>query len=201
MSDTFVHLLLEEGRLLAGDAPAWTADPATLAFLEHWAKNQALHIPGQPLAVDRTVMLAGLDIVHRAAWFFLHPEETLPEEAAQTWLPGIPRTPAEHFSGDLALRFLAGLWHRTQNRERGPLVHTIENILRRWPLSGVLTRIGDPPEVAADFAGHPGLGYLYAERLARNFRPNWMPALSAMPALEVVWQEKVASGQLPVASE
>jgi hypothetical protein len=54
------------------------------------------------------------------------------------------------------------------------LTTRLGELLRSWPLSGVLASIDDPPLTPIDFGGHHGLSLLYAERLAANPRPTWV---------------------------
>ena len=49
-------------------------------------------------------------------------------------------------------------------------------MLRRWPLTGVLSDVAEPPTGDWSLAGHRGLELLYAERLASNFRSAWLPS-------------------------
>src|SRR5438093_406611 len=61
---------------------------------------------------------------------------------------------------------------------------------RRWPLSGVLADIDEPPLLPVDLGGHPGLLLLYAERLARQRRPAWVADGPAREYIELVFGER-----------
>ena len=71
------------------------------------------------------------------------------------------------------------------------------DVLRRWPLSGVLSDVVEAPIGPLEFGGHPGLMLLYAERLGDNDRPALATERSS-PAWE--YYELVDSGTLPVAA-
>jgi hypothetical protein len=73
-------------------------------------------------------------------------------------------------------------------RPTDALTGLLADVLRRWPLSGVLAEIVDAPLTSLDF-GHTGLRLLYAERLARHERPAWLPTGAALEAVELVWQQ------------
>jgi len=102
-----------------------------------------------------------------------------------------PRSAAEHLSADLLLRLLPALHRRARAlAPADPLCGRLTAILRDWPLSGVLADVAEPPVGSLAFEGHPGLQLLYAERLARNFKPAWLPTEGQARAhCELVWQE------------
>jgi hypothetical protein len=88
-------------------------------------------------------------------------------------------TPAHHLSADLMLHYLPQVLKRARGLDPSdPLIALLEDMLRRWPLSGVLSDVADAPIGSLDFAGHPGLLLLYAERLSANDRPAWRPVQS-----------------------
>ncbi len=64
-----------------------------------------------------------------------------------------------------------------------PVIEILSDLLRRWPLSGVLSGVEEGPLVEPEFGRHPGLLLLYAERLASDDRPAWRPEPSS-PAYE-----------------
>ena len=79
-----------------------------------------------------------------------------------------------------------------------PLSGLLGDLLRRWPLSGVLSDVEEAPLLSLDFGGHPGLLLLYAERLAQNDRPSWRPEPSS-PAWEYYeWVLQQRSGPMTV---
>ena len=68
------------------------------------------------------------------------------------------------------------------------LAKAMKQLLREWPLSGVLADIGEPPATPLDFGGHLGIHFLYAERLATRERPGWFPERQGRDCVEIVWQ-------------
>jgi hypothetical protein len=87
----------------------------------------------------------------------------------------------------VTLRFLPQVHRRA--RAVAPddrLAALLAGVLRQWPLSGVLSDVEEGPAAPPDFGGHPGLLLLYAERLARNEKPAWLPAGPGLEYLELV---------------
>src|SRR5207247_4672134 len=78
---------------------------------------------------------------------------------------------ADHATADVVLRFVAGVHRRARAVEpAGALSVRLEELLRRWPLSGVLAEIDAAPLTPVEFGGHPGLLLQYAERFAARPR-------------------------------
>ena len=74
------------------------------------------------------------------------------------------------------LRYLPQVLKRARGLDPSdPLIGLLEDVLRRWPLSGVLSDVTEPPLGSLEFERHPGLLLLYAERLAANDRRAWRP--------------------------
>src|SRR5207253_758696 len=69
------------------------------------------------------------------------------------------------------------------------LTGALERLMRQWPLSGVLTDIVESPLTPIEFGTHPGLSFLYAERLVEHERPGWFPLGDGMQYVELVWQQ------------
>jgi MoxR-vWA-beta-propeller ternary system domain bpX4 len=105
-------------------------------------------------------------------------------------MPGPPQSPAQHLSADLLLRFLPPVYRRARALDPGdPLGGILEKVLRQWPLSGVLADIEAEPLTPTDFGGHPGLLFLYAERLARHERTAWFPTGPGREYVALAWAE------------
>lgn len=187
MSASFVRRLLWEGRLLVEAAPSWEPDAADVSLLEQAFAIQAMNLAGPPLAADVGVLVAAARVVHRTAWYALHLGATLPGQSPLT-MPCLPRTADQHFSADVLYRFLPAVYSRLRSQApQDELVEHVRDLLRDWPLSGVLADIAEPPRIAIDFAGHVGLSFLYGERLAQKERPGWFPTGQAAQYLEIVW--------------
>src|SRR5262249_43905716 len=105
-------------------------------------------------------------------------------------LPGPPQTPAQHLSADLVLRYLGQVHQRARARDPADALTTATaDVLRRWPLTGVLSCVEDGPLTPPDFAGHCGLAWLYAERWCRTRKPAWGPDGKGREYLELIWSE------------
>ncbi len=58
-------------------------------------------------------------------------------------MPIEPTTPAHHLSADLMLRYLPQVLKRARGLDPSdPLIGLLEDVLRRWPLSGGALRRG-----------------------------------------------------------
>jgi hypothetical protein len=75
------------------------------------------------------------------------------------------------------------------------LTTRLEEVFRRWPLSGVLSDLDEGP-TRVDFAGHRGLCLLYAERLATNRRPGWVVEGEVREHIDLVFAETGRVGPL-----
>src|SRR5581483_5630300 len=99
---------------------------------------------------------------------------------------------AAHLSADLTLRLLPAIHRRARVRDvDDPLAVEVAELLRRWPLSGVLADLDGPPAGDVTFFGHPGLQLLYAERLVEHEKPAWLPAAGpARERVELIYRER-----------
>jgi hypothetical protein len=185
---TFLRGITEAGRLTLHEPPPATPEPEATALLGAAHAIHALTIAGPAIPFDAVTALAATQVLYRAAWCFLNPNEPL--DAAGLAMPADPPTASHHLSADLVLRYLPGVHRRARALRPGDeLVGRLADLLRRWPLSGVLSDVEDGPFTSLDFDGHPGLRLLYAERLAQHQKPAWMPAGPAIEAVELVWQQ------------
>lgn len=190
MSDlaVFVQELLDEGRLRLRAAPAADRADDAVPILQEAYTLHALTVAGPPLPFDAETALTAARLLHRAAWLLLHPGESIGEAAALR-MPAAPSRPEQHLSADLLLRYMPTLQRRARALlPSDEVTIALEQILRDWPLSGVLSDLKDAPRGALDFGGHAGLQLLYAERLARHERPAWFPAGASLARVELVWQ-------------
>jgi hypothetical protein len=188
----FFDRVLREGRALFSTPLFLTASLPNdiLPALERAYADYALQLAGPPLEFDGPVALAAAGVLSNACWFLLSSDE--PDSALEKMLllPGPPSTPAAHFSADLMLRYLPQVHRRAKARNPADRLTTLlADVLRRWPLSGILADIDEKPLAAIDFDGHVGLCLLYAERLARNEKPAWVPHGLAQAYVELVYGE------------
>jgi MoxR-vWA-beta-propeller ternary system domain bpX4 len=188
----FLGPLFRDGRAILHAPPQpckARAREEALAILEQAYLEYRLHVAGPLLPFIAETGLAAAGLVQQACWFLVsrtQPAEKLHEPLR---MPGPPRTPGEHLSADLTLRFLCQVYQRSRAVDPAdPLTTGLATLLRQWPLTGVLSGVTEPPLTPPDF-GHPGLQMLYAERLAENEKPAWLPPASGLEYVELVWTE------------
>ncbi|MBL8792501.1 MAG: hypothetical protein JNM56_01210 [Planctomycetia bacterium] len=200
---TLVELLrplLETGSVVFREPPHFTAlqHPAATVYLRRAFDGYRLQVAGPLLDFDPASALRAGEVVLSACWFLVHHKEPVEELARRLALP-VPRSPAEQLSGDLLLRYLPQVYRRAKALAAAdPLGEQLARLLRQWPLSGVLSDVPEAPLIEPSFAGHAGLELLYAERLAGNFKVEWLPAGRGLERFELVWRE-LGNGPLPVA--
>jgi hypothetical protein len=167
-------------------------------LLEDAYAAYALEVAGPPIAFQAHIALQAAALVCRACWLVVSTQD-LPRYQDRLGFDRPPRSPSDHLSADLLLRFLPEVLRRARaNVHANPLGERLCQVLRQWPLSGVLADIAEPPLTALDFGGHPGLMILYAERLVETAKPRWLPAGTALEYVEWIFQER--GKPVPVAS-
>jgi hypothetical protein len=188
----FLHRLLVEGSVVLDRPPqvgaadrAAGVDLLAAAFADH-----RLDVAGPPPAFDADAAAASAELVWLACWFLVHrgDEPAVMEKALAFSTPG---NASQHLSADLTLRFLPQVHRRARGLAVGdPLSGQLARVLRAWPLSGVLSDVAEPPTTPLEFNGHSGLLMLYAERLATNVKPAWMPAGRGLEYVELAFAER-----------
>ena len=186
----FLRSLFEDGRMLLGPSPPVSADDQASRILEAAYRTAALDLAGPTLVFDLPIALSAARLAYHAAWFLLNRDRPENELAQYLVLPEPPTRPEHHFSGDLVLRYVPAVYRRARALAADDgLTHFLEQLLRAWPLSGVLAGIEEGPSSPLDFGGHPGLLGLYAERLALHPKTAWFPSGRALEYVELVWHE------------
>jgi hypothetical protein len=188
----FLHALLREGRvLLRAQPPEPAGRPAdALAVLQEAHADYRLAVAGPPLDFEPDTALAAAELVRSACWSLANHDQ--PEEVLQKALvmSRPPRSPAEHLSADLVLRFVPQLHRRARALDPADrLTELLAVLLRQWPLAGVLSGVEEGPSEPPEFGGHPGLLLLYAERWAANPKAAWLPRGRGFEYVELVWGE------------
>jgi hypothetical protein len=176
----FVDLVrsLLEGSVRLREPPLLRADEHEVVGLLGTAfDDHRLDVAGPPLPFAADCALRAAEFLAWSCWFLLHRGgEAAEVERCLADLPA-PRSAAEHLSADLLFRFLPQVHRRARAVDpEDPLTRRLEDTLRRWPLSGVLADLDNPPHGPVELDGHRGLLLLYAERLVERPRPAWMPA-------------------------
>jgi hypothetical protein len=189
----FLWELLVDGRVRLQDRPTPCAPAAAgeaLAVLRRTYAEYRLDVAGPLIEMDEPVALRAADLVRHSAWFLVSRDQPPEELDERLVMPGPPRSAAQHLSADLLLRFLPMIHRRARALDPADrLAVRLAEILRHWPLSGVLSAVEEAPLTPLDFAGHSGLLLIYAERLARHVKPAWVPDGPGLGYLELVWQE------------
>jgi hypothetical protein len=190
----FLDGVLSDGSAILRAAPALpTRDrrPA-VARLEAAYADRRLDVAGLPLPFDAPAALDSALFLWRACWSLVQRGQPEEEVGIVLELPAPPVTAAAHLSADLVLRFLPQLHRRSHGAAADDILTTrLTQALRNAPLSGVLAGVEEGPLAPIELGGHPGLLLLYAERLADNFRPAWVPASGmAREYVDLVFAER-----------
>jgi hypothetical protein len=165
--------------------------PEVLALLEEAFRRAALELAGPPVTFSPPHALASAVLLARACWFLMHRQQAADQVASALVAPPAPRSPGDCFSADVVLRHLSFVHRRAGVvNPTDVLAVRVEEILRHWPLSGVLADIPEPPLAPVELFGHPGLLLLYAERLAVRPRPAWNVEGPARPWIELVFAQR-----------
>jgi hypothetical protein len=174
----FLTELLADGRVVFRSAVAPRDRPRAedIGLLEKAHNAVRLSVAGPAIAFDPAVAYSAAELVRQASWALVNHDDRVSHLKKCLTMPIQPKTEAHHLSADLMLHYLPQVLKRARGLDPSdPLIGLLEDVLRRWPLSGVLADVADAPIGSLDFAGHPGLLLLYAERLAANDRPAWRP--------------------------
>ncbi len=175
MSESFLAPLLFQGRLVVSESPEFRWTDAEQEAARSALQLAVADLPGPPLEGDLKTLGTAASLLYCIGQTFLHGDPADSERPALQ-MPHDPRNAWDHFSADLVLRFLPGVAVRIRNRDpRHPLFEASKRILLQWPFSGVLSDYTEPPTTPLDFSGHPGLGWIYGQRLAAHERQAWIP--------------------------
>jgi hypothetical protein len=179
----FLTELLKEGKIVfrSAKAPHDRISQPAVAFLAEAFKVHSTAVAGPAIAFDPETAAAAAEFLRQSSWALVNHDERMDDLEKRLKMPGPPLTPSHHLSADLTLRFLPQILRRARGlNPDDPLVERIASILRRWPLSGVLSDVAEAPLPPMDLGSHPGLLLLYAERLINNDRPAWRPPQSTL---------------------
>jgi MoxR-vWA-beta-propeller ternary system domain bpX4 len=175
----FLTGLLGDGKVVFRSARAAQGRPRAedIVLLEKAYSAFRLTVAGPDIPFDPAVGYSAAELIRQASWALVNHDDRVSHLKKCLTMPIQPVTSAHHLSGDLMLRYLPQILKRARGLDPSdPLNALLEDVLRRWPLSGVLSDVSDAPVGSLVFDGHPGLLLLYAERLAANDRAAWRPA-------------------------
>jgi hypothetical protein len=179
----FLTELLKEGKIVfrSAKAPHDRISQPAVAFLTEAFKIHSAALAGPPIAFDSETAAAAAEFLRQSSWALVNHDERMADLEKRLNMPGPPRTPSQHLSADLTLRYLPQVLRRARGlNPDDPLVERVANLLRCWPLSGVLSDVFEAPIEPVELGSHPGLLLLYAERLIKNDRPGWRPQRSTL---------------------
>jgi hypothetical protein len=174
----FLESLFDDGVVTFSDRPVTLPDDRRAArdVLNRVHAAQRLSVAGPPVAFDADAALAAAEFLRWACWFVVNRDEPEAEVERLLAIPPEPQTAAQHFSTDLTFRYLPQVHRRAKALNPDDVLTVcLEAALRRFPLSGVLADVADGPTTGLEFANHPGLQVLYAERYSQRPRAAWRP--------------------------
>jgi hypothetical protein len=191
----FLTQLLNDGKVVfhSTRAPHDRPRQHDVALLEKAYQTLRLGVAGPDIPFDPAVAYSAAELLRQASWALVNHDDRIADLKKRLTMPIDPTSPAHHLSADLTLRYLPQIHRRVRGLDScDPLIELLENLLRRWPLSGVLADVADAPLASVDFGEHPGLLLLYAERLSANDRSAWRPPRggSAWDYYELVIEER-----------
>jgi MoxR-vWA-beta-propeller ternary system domain bpX4 len=174
----FLSQLLDHGKVVFGSAKPPQDRPTArdVATLADAFATLAISVAGPPIPFDPPTACEAAELVRQASWALVSREERVSDLKRRLRMAAEPTSPAQHLSADLLLRYVPQILKRARGLDpTDPLIEILGDLLRRWPLSGVLSDLEEGPRTPLDFGAHPGLLLLYAERLTANDRPAWRP--------------------------
>jgi hypothetical protein len=187
----FLQRLFAEGRVVFTEPPIPSRRPdgEAVDLLRRAYADYRLEVAGPRIDFDADTALAAADLVRSASWFLVHRGEPDDEVRQCLAFPGTPATPAQHLSADLVLRYLPQVHRRAGALAPDDVLPALlADVLRRWPLSGILADVAEGPLTPPELGGHPGLMLLYAERLAAHDKPAWLPSGRALEYVDLVFE-------------
>jgi hypothetical protein len=188
----FLDLLFREGRaVLRGKPdPSSAQDAEAVDVLRHTYSTHALGVAGKPLEFEPRAAVPASKLVYHACWFLMSRTEPDAELERLLSMPQRRGSAADDLSADLSLRYLPQIHRRAKAMNADDRLTTLlAEILRRWPLSGVLADLDDGPIDLGSFNDHVGIWLLYAERLARHEKRAWVPLGPWLSYVEFAYQE------------
>jgi hypothetical protein len=189
----FLERLLKEGTVVLRARPRMEArelKPAEKLLAAAYEEHR-LDVAGPLIDFDPSMALAAAKCLWFACWFLLHRGDPPDEIEKCLDPPSPPESAAHHLSTDLILRFASQVHRRARKLDPADiLTKRLEQMLRTHPLSGVLADLEEGPLAPIRLDDHPGLQLLYAERLAENIRPAWVPEGPALAYVEMVFAER-----------
>lgn len=174
----FLEKLFHEGRIRFRSRPVPSRAERSQAgdYLRRVFEEECLELAGPLLRFEPSSACWAAEWTRQACWFLVNRTEMPQELDRLLKVPERAGSPEQQLAADLTFRYLPLVHRRARALASDDLLTLrLAELFRRWPLSGVLSDLLDPPLTPLDWRGHPGLSLLYAERLARNNKPGWAP--------------------------
>jgi hypothetical protein len=187
----FLDRLFREGTIAFVRAQETAVEPSRSVdeILGSAFETHRLSIAGPQIAFDRDSARRAADFLRHACLGFVLQEEIPTEAFARLGTDNPSGRPEAHLSVDLTYRYLPIVYRRSAAIGRYDVLRRqIELELRKWPFSGVLANLLEPPLGSLEFSGHQGLAIAYAERFIEHQNEAWRPPESSCTAnaLELV---------------
>lgn len=191
LASFFEHLFASGEARLTG-RPELNGRPEVERVLKQAFNEYRLEVAGPLIEFDSEAGIAAAYYTALACWLAVSHDERPEQIKAMLKLPAIRATPQAALAVDLTLRYSTTVHRRARAQNSEDVLATLlGETLRRWPLTGVLSDVAEPPTGDLTFAGHPGLELLYAERLVDSYRPAWLPAEGKLrETVEMIYSQK-----------
>lgn len=175
----FLRPLFQSGVVRFHEPPRASAEPldTSRALLRARHERVCLDLAGPPPPFSERVAIRAAGFVRSICWSLVDRSEPAEELARRVRLDVRPERPEDHLAADLTFRYLPAILRRAHAIDSAdPLVEIVTEVLREWPLSGVLAGLDDGPTQTPDFGDQSGIALLYAERFASRPRSAWRPS-------------------------
>lgn len=168
---SFLTTLFEDGAARASEwAPVSETDRAeALQRLTEFEGTWRESLAGNPPPFDPARALAAAETMFRACQCLVYRELDPQELLSAALIPEpAPRSPSDHYSADLAFRFLPDVWRLGRDiAANDPLVSCVQELAVRWPLSSVGIA-GLPAVQIGGFVDDRSLLTLYIDRIVER---------------------------------
>ena len=146
--EEFLSRLLHQGRVVFRERPSPEAfAPGRVGeLLAEAFASYRLEVAGPLIDFDARVAFEALRLVREACWALVSHEERVEGLGRRLAMSHPPTRASQHLSADLVFRYLPQVHRRARAFDPAdPLVALSADVLRQWPLSGVLADLEDGP--------------------------------------------------------
>ena len=104
----FLIELFQEGKIVfrSAKAPRDPISPRAAAFLAEAFNIHSSAVAGPPIAFDFEAASTSAEFLRQSSWALVNHDERMADLKKRLNMPGSPRTPSQHLSADLTLRYL-----------------------------------------------------------------------------------------------